>query len=173
MARSLTRENAIQAIADLRSALDSVLDDIEDQRHEGTLSPEQQTYLNDYAVVRMAGYLEQVCFHAISGRIGEVAQGHPQNFINSWFYKSPNLTPDKFRELFKRFGSEVDKMVKDFLADDFNRDLLNNLLEMRNSVAHGKEYNLSSRQTLHTFRKLVDDFEELVHKILLSSSAVV
>lgn len=173
MARSFSRAEAIQAIDDMRDNLNAVLDDIDDQRRSGDLSPEQQTYLNDYAVVRMAGYLEQLCFHAISGRIGELAQGHPQTFINSWFYKSPNLTAEQFRALFKRFGPAVDDQVKVFLSAGFNRELLDNLLEIRNSVAHGKEYSRANRESLETFRQLVAEVETLVDDILLKPSATV
>ncbi|WP_346007520.1 HEPN domain-containing protein [Janibacter terrae] len=173
MARSFSRAEAIQAIDEMRDNLNSVLDDIDNQRRSGELSPEQQTYLNDYAVVRMAGYLEQLCFHAISGRIGELAQGHPQAFINSWFYKSPNLTARQFRELFKRFGPDVDGQVKVFLDSGFNRELLDNLLEIRNSVAHGKEYSRANRESLETFRQLVGEVETLVDVLLLKPSAVV
>jgi hypothetical protein len=173
MARSLTRSDAVRAIGDLRDELDKTLDEIEEQRRQGNLSAEHQAYLNDYAAVRMAGYLEQLCFHAISGRIGEISSGSPQTFINSWFYKAPNLTADQFRALFKRFGPEADARVMRFLDDGLNRDLLNNLLETRNSVAHGKENSQVGRQSLQTFRALVAEVEKLVEDLLLGDSAVI
>lgn len=173
MARSLTRGDAIRAIGDLRNELDKALDEIEEQRRQGSLSANHQAYLNDYAAVRMAGYLEQLCFHAISGRIGEIASGSPQAFINSWFYKSPNLTAQQFRDLFKRFGPEVDAQVMAFLDDGLNRELLNSLLETRNSVAHGKENSQVGRQSLQTFRTLVAEVEKLIEDLLLGSSATI
>ena len=173
MARSFSRTEATQAISEMRDGLNAVLNDIEGQRRNSDLTPDQQTYLNDYAAVRMAGYLEQLCFHAISGRIGELTAGHPQNFINSWFHKSPNLTATQFRDLFKRFGPEVDEQVKKFLAAGLNRELLDNLLEIRNSVAHGKEYSRASRESLATFRALLTDIDTLVEDILLKPSALV
>lgn len=173
MARSLSRAEALSAIADLRSDLDSVLDEIETQRRNSSLSPDLQAYLNDYAVVRIAGYLEQLCFHAISGRVGEVTGGHLQEFVNSWFFKSPNLTADQLRALFKRFGPDVDNRVRVFLDQGLNREVLNLLLETRNAVAHGKEYNQSNRGALQTYRQVLVDLESLIRGLLLDDASLI
>ena len=171
--RSLSRAAALDTITDLRSQLDSVLDEIEEQRRNPLLSLSHQSYLNDYAAVRIAGYLEQICFHAISGRLGEVTSGSIQTFINSWFHKAPNLTSTQLRELFKRFGSDIDSRIKDFLEEGLNRTILDSLLETRNAVAHGKEYSQTSRGNLESFRLLLNDLEVLVRSILLDDDAPV
>ena len=173
MTRSLSRAEALSSIEELRAGLDLALDEIETQRRNAALSLEHQSYLNDYAVVRIAGYLEQLCFHAISGRMGEVTNGHIQSFINSWFYKSPNLTAYQLRELFKRFGPDIDQRVQGFLADGLNRELLDSLLETRNAVAHGKEYSRTGRESLATFRKVLDELESLVRSLLLDDLSTI
>lgn len=173
MARSLSRAQALIAIEELRRSLDDVLDEIEEQRRNADLSIDHQSYLNDYAVVRIAGYLEQLCFHAISGRIGEVTGGHLQDFINSWFFKSPNLTADQLRALFRRFGPDIDFRVQAFLNDGLNRELLNSLLETRNAVAHGKEYSQTGRASLAAFRVVLDELEMLVRALLLDDRSAI
>lgn len=173
MSRSLSREQALIAIEELRRSLDAVLDEIEEQRRNPELSVDHQSYLNDYAVVRIAGYLEQLCFHAISGRIGEVTGGHLQDFINSWFYKSPNLTADQLRTLFRRFGPDIDVRVQSFLDYGLNRELLNSLLETRNAVAHGKEYSRTGRASLASFRAVLDELELLVRALLLDEHSAI
>lgn len=173
VARAHTREQAIATIANLRDDLNKALDEIEEQRNADEISITHQSFLNDYAVVRMAGFLEQLCFNAISGRIGEATGGHLQTFVDSWFYKSPNLTAPQFRDLFKRFGSDVDDEILRFLGEQLNRELLNSLLETRNAVAHGKEYSRAGRESLRSYRTLVADVDELVHNLLLSDEPVI
>lgn len=168
MARALSREQAIITIRALREDLQSALNEIDDQRNNGNLSVTHQSFLNDYAVVRMAGYLEQLCFHAISGRVGEATEGYLQSFVNSWFYKSPNLTATQFRDLFKRFGPEIDNVVIQFLNEHLNRELINSLLETRNAVAHGKEFSRSGRENIQSFRALVENIDRVIHELLLS-----
>lgn len=171
MSRSLTRDDASSTIRNLRDDLEAALDRIDEYRRSETANLEQQSYLNDYAVVRMAGFLEQLCFHAISGRVGEITEAHLQEFINSWFHKAPNLTADQFRSLFKRFGSSIDSEVKEFLDQDLNRELLDSLLERRNAVAHGKEYSSSRSLNVAAFRQLINNAESLVRRLLLDSTA--
>lgn len=171
MSRSLNRADAVQIITGLRADLDRTLDEIDEQRTIANISAQHQGYLNDYGMVRMAGYLEQLCFHAISGRIGEVSSGMVQEFIGSWFHKSPNLTAGQFRDLFKRFGPVIDGEVQDFLNMNLHRELLNSLLERRNAVAHGKEQSQTGMQALSTYRSLVDDIDTFVHNLLLSNTS--
>ena len=173
MPRSLSRGAAIQAIDRLRDDLNSALDQIDEYRRNPDSSPEQQSYLNDYAVVRMAGFLEQLCFHAISGRVGEITKDHLQDFINSWFFKAPNLDAEQFRKLFKRFGGSVDDEIKDFLGRDLNRDVLNSLMERRNAVAHGKESPTSGAMSLASYRNLVANMEIIVKRLLLDEPAFI
>lgn len=173
MARSLSRTQALTAIDELRVGLDAALDEIEEQRRNVDLSIDHQSYLNDYAVVRIAGYLEQLCFHAISGRVGEVTGGHLQLFVNSWFFKSPNLTAQQLRDLFKRFGPDIDLKVKAFLDDGLNRELLDSLLETRNAVAHGKDYSQTGRASLQAFRGVLDELERLVRSLLLDEMSAI
>lgn len=171
MTRSLTKVDADATISTLRDDLEAALDRIDEYRRSENTNPEQQSYLNDYAVVRMAGFLEQMCFHAISGRVGEITEAYLQDFINSWFYKAPNLTAEQFRSLFKRFGPAIDAEVKSFLDEDLNRELLDSLLERRNAVAHGKEYSSSRGVNVAAFRTLITNAETLVRRLLLDSSA--
>jgi hypothetical protein len=171
--RPLSRASAIVAIRSLRDDLDSALAEIEQQRRSGNLSVPHQSFLNDYAVVRMAGYLEQLCFLAISGRIGEATNGHVQTFVNSWFYKSPNLTSSQFSALFARFGPEIAERIKQFLEEHLNRDLLNSLLETRNAVAHGKEFSRSGRGNLQSYRVLVADIDRVVHELMLEDASII
>lgn len=173
MPRSLTRSDALATIHELRSQLDSVLAEIEEQRRNPSLSVEHQSYLNDYAAVRIAGYMEQLFFHAISGRVGEVTGGHLQEFVNSWFFKAPNLTPDQLRTLLARFGADIDQRVKEFLAEGVHREVLGSLLETRNAVAHGKEYSRTGRASLETFKGLLDEIEVLVRSLLLDDQCVI
>lgn len=170
--RASSSHEAAVIISELRSDLNAALDLIEDQRRSGGDSVELQGHLNDYAIVRMAGYLEQLCFQAISGRIGQVATGPLQSFVSSWFYKSPNLNPVQFRELFGRFGPEAKEELSAFFDSGLNGELLKSLLEIRNNVAHGKEGGAGSRSNVQTYRRLIDDIEDLVFRLLLDEVPV-
>lgn len=173
MAGATDRLDAQARIRSLRLDLDAILDAVEEQRKLGADSADYQSYLNDYAVVRMAGYLEQLCFVAISGRVNEVSSGDVQVFISSWFYKSPNLTSTGFTDLFKRFGPSVRGEVSQFMSTGLNSNLLNSLLEIRNNVAHGKESGTGQRRDVATYRQLVDDVQTLVFRLLLDDPAFV
>lgn len=173
VARSLNRAQAIDSIAELRRNLDLALDEIDAQRRNATLSIEYQTYLNDYAAVRIAGYFEQLCFHAISGRVGEATTGHVQMFVNSWFHRSPNLNPKQLQDLFARFGPDVKSAIQSFLDEGLNREVLSSLLERRNAVAHGTEYSQTGRSSLESSRDMLDKLDRLVHSILLDSEPLV
>ncbi|WP_157697068.1 HEPN domain-containing protein [Brachybacterium avium] len=157
----------------MRTDLEDTLDAVEVLRDKDSTGADEKRHLNDFATVRMAGYLEQICFHAISGIIGEASDGNIQAFINSWFYKSPNLDRRNFRELFKRFGGDIDDRVKAFLEEDLNGDRLGTLLEVRNAIAHGKPSPASGRNTMEANRILVENIHSFVHDLLLSENSVI
>ncbi|GAA2064100.1 hypothetical protein GCM10009801_08480 [Streptomyces albiaxialis] len=65
---------------------------------------EIQEDLHKYMCIRLAGYLEQLMFEAVTGYIASASGGPAGSFAMSWFKKSPNLTPDALVALIGRFG---------------------------------------------------------------------
>lgn len=143
----MSRQEAVEIIDDIWRDLQETYVRLQESR--ASLSPDLQADMNKYVAVRMAGFLEQLCFHSISGRVAEVTSGSLQAFVNSWFYKSPNLNSSQFVALMDRFGDPIKSDAREFLDDSFRRETLNSLLLLRNSVAHGKQYPGSSRELSH------------------------
>lgn len=96
-----------------------------------------QEDLRRYLCLRCAGFLEQVVFVALNGYLERKAEGPVRDFAQSWFKRAPNLTPNAFRTLMERFGDNHGQAFDAFLTPT-RKKVLDDLLEIRNGVAHGK-----------------------------------
>lgn len=92
-----------------------------------------------YLCMRCAGFLEQVSYLIIISYLELKSGGPALQFSLSFFRKSPNLTSDAFEALIGRFGEDHKSDFAEFLVDNERRTKLNDLLEVRNRVAHGEE----------------------------------
>lgn len=147
--------------AEARATLEAYWVDLYDTHQRvlagrSTLSADLQADLTKYLAIRMAGFAEQACYHSISGWLAETSTGPHRHFSQSWFKRSPNLTPQQLYELMKRFGESTATACDDFLDQDLRREVLSSLMTLRNSVAHGGLYRGSMKQT-ETYMALIED----------------
>lgn len=160
-----SREAARKQVQSIKSELDATY-----ARYERSLSGaeiEIQEDLHKYMCIRLAGYLEQLMFEAVTGFIASASGGPAGNFAMSWFKKSPNLTPDALLSLIGRFGDTWKKELEEFLDADERRNNLGLLLAVRNKVAHGRSYS-GGKMNVATYKKLVDSLHSWVVSRMLS-----
>ena len=97
-----------------------------------------QDDLRRYLCLRCAGFLEQVTYTILTEFIEQKSSSPVLDFAKSYFSRAPNLRSKTFVELLGRFGPRFSLEFESFLALGGRRDTLNDLLEVRNDVAHGK-----------------------------------
>jgi len=98
-----------------------------------------QVDLRRFLALRCAGFLEQLCFVVLTEYLKQKSSGGGpvHRFATSWFNRTPNLTPDNFVTLIAKFGPDHKKAIEEFLGP-VRREILGDLLGIRNDVAHGK-----------------------------------
>lgn len=96
-----------------------------------------QEDLRKYLCVRCAGFLEQMTFMAVTDFLGRSSSGPPLEFATSFFKYAPNLGAEPFSRLMGRFGTAYQERFETFLGSS-RKDALNDLLSVRNDIAHGK-----------------------------------
>ncbi|WP_254587428.1 HEPN domain-containing protein [Streptomyces sp. AC04842] len=154
-----SREAARKQVQSIKSELDATYD-----RYHRSLSLveiEIQEDLHKYMCIRLAGYLEQLMFEAVTGYIASSSGGPAGSFAMSWFKKSPNLTPDALVALIGRFGEAWKAELEAFLDDDERRNNLGLLLAVRNKVAHGRSYS-GGKMNVANYKDLVDSLHAWV-----------
>lgn len=125
-----------------------------------------QGHLHQYMCIRIAGFLEQTTFMVVKQLIANKSSPDAGQFALSFFRSSPNLTPDAFETLWLRFGSEDPHGVKGFLDLDERRELMGNLLRVRNYVAHGKSYG-GGKMQVDSYRDLANGlYDWMLAKLL-------
>ncbi|MEU2005953.1 HEPN domain-containing protein [Rhodococcus sp. NPDC019627] len=96
-----------------------------------------QEDLRKYLCLRCAGFLEQVTHVILTSYLVQKSSGPILEFSKSSFIYAPNLRVNPFISLIGRFGNEKKSAFEKFLNSN-RRDILSDLLEVRNDVAHGK-----------------------------------
>lgn len=96
-----------------------------------------QEDLRRYLCLRCAGFLEQITFVAITDFLNRKSSGPTLEFATSFFHTAPNLGVNAFLRLIARFGTNYEEALDDFLTQS-RRDALNDLLSVRNDIAHGR-----------------------------------
>ncbi|GAA3624359.1 hypothetical protein GCM10022223_46770 [Kineosporia mesophila] len=152
---------------DARERVDLLYENLTDsfadfQQNLSITPPSIQADMHLYLCIRMAGFLEQLVFLTISGYMRELLGGHARNFYGSWFWKAPNLTPEQFKGLIKRFDDPWKTEFQNFLSDGLRTSTLKNLLEIRNKVAHGQSYT-GGRGQLTSYMELVSDIKDWMY----------
>lgn len=168
----MTADIRVHTRVEAREIISEIWDELEAAYHRYVaevprLDVEVQEDLKKYLAVRMSGFIEQMCFHGISGSVGEATSGPIQEFVDSWFYRSPNLTPKQFRDLVGRFGEPVKSDFEAFLNDGLRSNSLGSLLLLRNSVAHGKPYN-GTMSAIEHYLDLVREIKEWFEQNILA-----
>ncbi|MFI1656162.1 HEPN domain-containing protein [Streptomyces sp. NPDC020472] len=153
------RSEARKQILSIKSELDSTYERYNQNLSDIDLSLHGD--LHKYMCIRMAGYLEQLMFEAVTGYIASATGGPAGQFAMSWFRRSPNLTPDALIALIGRFGESWETEIRDFLAAEERRNNLGKLLEVRNKVAHGQSYS-GGKMNVATYKDLVDSIHTWV-----------
>jgi hypothetical protein len=153
MALPTNREMARRQVHSIKSELDSTYDRY--NRSLQVVDIEVQEDLHKYMCIRLAGYLEQLMFEAVTGYIAGASSGPTCSFAMSWFKKSPNLTPDALASLIGRFGESWKKDLEDFLDEGERRNNLGLLVAVRNKVAHGRSYS-GGKMNVANYKDLVD-----------------
>lgn len=97
-----------------------------------------QEDLRRYLCLRCAGFLEQLAYECVHRLLDTKSSGPPLSFAKSYFSRAPNLTASRLFELVERFGADYSEQLSAVLTSPL-RDSLNDLYEIRNPVAHGKE----------------------------------
>jgi hypothetical protein len=96
-----------------------------------------QEDLRRYLCLRCAGFLEQLTFVGVTYYLHFKSSGPPCAFAISFFQRAPNLNVPALEKLMERFGQEIADSLATFLTSA-RRESLNDLLEVRNDVAHGR-----------------------------------
>jgi hypothetical protein len=125
-----------------------------------------QGEIHKYMCVRLAGYLEQLLFVAVTGYVKTTASDQSASFALSNWKHAPNLNPDAFDRLINRFGEPWNDDFKVFLDDANRRSTLGTLLRIRNDTAHGGNYS-GSLPSVTTYKALVDDIHAWVNRTIL------
>lgn len=96
-----------------------------------------QKDLRGYMCLRCAGFIERITYEAIDQFIDDHSGGPVLHFSKSWFKRSPNLDKSSLIQLISRFGEGEESKIKQFL-DGEEGEILDDLSEVRNMVAHGR-----------------------------------
>jgi hypothetical protein len=96
-----------------------------------------QEDLRRYLCLRCAGFLEQLTFVTVVDYLTRTSSGPSLEFSKSFFHNAPNLAADAFAKVIGRFGSSYRDGIEIFLSGS-RRDTLNDLLSVRNDIAHGR-----------------------------------
>jgi len=99
-----------------------------------------QEDLRRYLCLRCAGFLEQVTFAVLDGYLEDKASDPVLHFARSHFRYAPNLRYGPFVNLIERFGEAYRERFEQFVAVERRVEVLTDLLEVRNDIAHGKYF---------------------------------
>lgn len=98
-----------------------------------------QEDLRRYLCLRCAGFLEQLTYVVLADYLRMKSSDPVLTFANSHFRSAPNLNPDSFTRLLKRFGDDHESALTAFLSTGGRREALGDLLSIRNDIAHGRD----------------------------------
>jgi hypothetical protein len=96
-----------------------------------------QEDLRRYLCLRCAGFLEQITYVTVSDFLTRKSSGPALEFATSFFYMAPNLGVAPFIRLIGRFGESYKQRFEEFLNPG-RREVLSDLIGVRNDIAHGK-----------------------------------
>ncbi|WP_433555827.1 HEPN domain-containing protein [Pseudonocardia xinjiangensis] len=167
------RAPRLESIDDARHIANSLKQDLDStyKRYLGALSADMpinfQGDVHKYMCIRLSGFLEQLVHVAITGMVRSKAHPTMGRFALSYFRHAPNLNPKSFEALIERFGEPLEESLKLFLDQDARRDLLGNLLEVRNKTAHGDNYK-GSKPNVDSYKRLVDEIYNWVISDMLA-----
>lgn len=97
-----------------------------------------QEDLRKYLCIRFAGFLEQVTHTVLTEYLSQKSSGPILAFSKSHFKRAPNLKVQALLDLIGRFDDEKRGQLVVFLDQENRKAVLDDLLEVRNDVAHGK-----------------------------------
>lgn len=158
--------DATREISRLKQELDDTYVRYSSALHD-TSSISFQGDMHKYMCIRLSGYIEQLLHVALTGFI---KSGHHENLIRfslSHFKYAPNMKPKNLEELIGKFSEEWSNQLNQFLDDQNRRDNLTNLLNIRNTTAHGGNYKGSKLQ-VGTYKDLIDELHNWVIQTILT-----
>lgn len=138
-----------------------------------------QEDLRRYLCLRCAGFLEQITYVTVTDFLTHKSSGPALEFATSFFYMAPNLGVKPFIKLIGRFGDSYRQRFEDFLTPA-RRDVLSDLMNVRNDIAHGKYYagrKLAPERYLILCREIydwyLDEFlEQVIVTVIVSQSTL-
>ena len=96
-----------------------------------------QEDLRRYLCLRCSGFLEQLTYEVLTDYLLRKSYTPIGEWATSFFRHAPNLNLKAFASLLARFGESYSTAFEKFINHSGRRDLLTNLLDVRNTVAHG------------------------------------
>jgi hypothetical protein len=97
-----------------------------------------QDDLRRYLCLRCAGFLEQVTYTILTEFLEQKSSSPIIDFTKSYFSRAPNLNYHAYVDLIGRFGDSYQEQFEELLSQGGRKESLDDLLSVRNDVAHGK-----------------------------------
>jgi hypothetical protein len=132
-----------------------------------------QDDLRRYLCLRCAGFLEQVTYTILTEFLEQKSSSPVLEFAKSYFNRAPNLKAKTFVELLAKLGSDYSSAFEIFLEAGGRRDTLNDLLDVRNDVAHGKYHGGRKLQPDRYVSLCEDIYDWLVETFLQDSVEII
>ncbi|AQA05021.1 hypothetical protein BVC93_24385 [Mycobacterium sp. MS1601] len=119
-------------------------------------------YLHTLAVIRLSGFIEKSVEHMVNGFLEEHSSHRVLRYGQRQAARINNLNPAKLEQLVGSFDQGWEVELREFLAEDENRQSLGNLIGARHTLAHGGSTSVSSA-LLRGYQKIA---EEVIYFLL-------
>lgn len=126
-----------------------------------------QEDLRKFLCLRCAGFLEQLAYVVISDYLGRKISGPAMHFAMSHWERAPNMNASAYSRLMNRFGETNGLAFEEFLSPT-RKEVLGDLLSIRNDVAHGKLSN--NRLDPQRYIELCDEIYEWMVEAFLADT---
>lgn len=132
----------------------------------GDRDVDDQIWLTRFLVVRTCGYLEQVVHQTVTEHVWSGSGGTARSFAISWLERSKNPSLEYLFRTVGRIDQKLREDLEEFLDEDNGRlrEQVGLLVGRRNSIAHGHNEGMSSRNAL----QLVVDAKDVAAWFILN-----
>ncbi|MDJ0376727.1 HEPN domain-containing protein [Cryobacterium sp. PH31-L1] len=123
-------------------------------------------YLEQFAVVRLSGFIESSVGHMVHGYLEENAAYRVRSFGKRQTERLPSMSPENLEQLVSSFDSDWAATLTEYLARDENRQTLSNLIGARHALAHGSATNVSG-SLLRQYHRVAESIVQLLEDMFL------
>lgn len=124
-----------------------------------------QSHLSGYICIRVSGYFENAVSSIVYAYAKNRSHKHIAAYVDKTISRLTNINSVKLKEIVGSLSPDLRQKLEDFFDDSQKESSLNSLVNIRNTIAHGKDHGVTVVQANDYFKQckeIVGFLEEIM-----------